>query len=89
MAVAARVEVKNQTCQYMFISLRGSKRVEIILLEICHISRGHLYEPNYIKNIPLCAPEVEKISVHVFTHQPGLVYYILHIRHHVFLFYGL
>ena len=27
----------------------------------------------------LCALEVKIINVHVFTHPPGLVYYVLHI----------
>ena len=45
----------------------------------CYMDRGRLYELNGIKIIVLCALEVETINVHVFTHPPGLVYYVLHI----------
>ena len=60
----------------------------MIVLQYYHIDIGHLYELNGIKIIALCALEVEIINVQVFTHQPGLVYSVLHIKQPVLLFYS-
>jgi len=64
------------TCSY---DLEAATRVEIRVLNSCHINSGRLYEHNNVKNMVLCALEVKIINVHVFTHPPGLVYYVLHI----------
>ena len=45
----------------------------------CHMDRGHLYERNNVKNIVLCALQIEIINVHVFDHKHGSFYYVLHI----------
>ena len=37
----------------------------------CYLDRGRLYELNGVKIITLCALEVEIISVHILTRQPG------------------
>jgi hypothetical protein len=74
------------TCSYDF---EAATRVEILVLQCSHIDRGHLYEPIGIRIIVLCALDVEIINVHVFTCQPSLVYYILHIRLPMFLSYKL
>ena len=65
------------TCSY---DLEAPTKVDLRVLKLCHMDRGHLYEPIGIKNITLCALEVEIINVHVFTHYPGLVHQVLHIR---------
>ena len=36
-------------------------------------------EPGGVKIIVSCASEVEKINVHVFPPQLGLIYHVLHI----------
>ena len=58
------------------------------MLQFCHIDRGNLYELSGIKIIALGALEVEIINVQVFTHQPGLVYSVLHIKEPVLLLYS-
>ena len=53
--------------------------VDLRLLKLCNIDSSRLCEPIGLKNIVLRPVEVEIINVHVFTHQPGVVYYVLHI----------
>ena len=75
--VRGKLRAKHvNTCSY---DLEAATRVEIRVPNSCHINSGRLYEPNDVENIVLCALEVEIINVHVFTHPPGLVYYVLHM----------
>jgi hypothetical protein len=51
--------------------LEARTRGNLKVLKICHLDRGRLYEPISVKNIILCALEVEIINKHVFTLHPG------------------
>ena len=53
----------------------------------CYMDGDHLYEHNGVKIIILGALQVEIINIHVFTHHPGLVHPVLHIKLPGFLFY--
>ena len=44
------------------------------------MDRDRLYECNGAKIIVLSALQVEIINIHVFTHHPGLVHQVLHIK---------
>jgi hypothetical protein len=65
------------TCSYYICAVI---MVDLIAIIHSYMDRGRLCEPNGIKIIVLRALQVEIINGHVFTHRPGLVYYILHIE---------
>jgi hypothetical protein len=64
-------------------------RVYLRVIKFHYIDRARFYELNGAKIIILGGLDVEIINVHVFAHEPGLVYYVLHIICPGFLFYNL
>lgn len=70
------MSVQVERCSY---DLEAATRIEIWVLQCCHTDRRRVYEPCGVKNIVLCVVEVTIIDVHVFTHQLGLFYYVLHV----------
>ena len=59
------------TCSY---DIEAAARVELRVLDCCHIDRGRLYECNGVRIIVLGALKVEILNVHVFAHEHGPVY---------------
>ena len=50
-----------------------------MVLQLCNIDRGRLYEHFGVKKMSICALEVEILNVHVFAPQHGRIYYVLHM----------
>jgi hypothetical protein len=60
--------------------LEATTKINPRALQISHIDRGRLYELNDVKIIVLYALEVDIINKHPFTHYPGLVHQVPHIK---------
>jgi hypothetical protein len=72
--VSREVKVVNKHVNTCSDDLEAQTRVHLRVLQGCYIDRGRLYELSGVKNISVCALEVEIISVHVFAPQHGAFY---------------
>jgi len=63
----ARGKVSSQTCQHMFISLWAVTMNDPMVIIHCYMDSRRLYELVDVKNILVCALEVNILNVHIFA----------------------